>query len=327
MLQRLTLRDWLFAALMVIGIAIAAYHIANERFLTGALVLGGLLLGGVVRLAIAGDALAGMEGAATGIDTKRSRTLDRTGRWNHEDDVAKSEIWLRSGIIAGFAATIIMSVALVVGYLMAGIFADQDASTVSGWFYGLTHNSLTDNTFEIPIGAYGLNLLAGVIWALIYAEFFERRLTGPGWWRGMTFSLLPWLLSLIVFFPVVGGGFFGVDLEAGPLPIIGNLLLHLIYGAALGGLYVALASARVDLADAGLLQAGWIDQGIAIGLAGGLTIGLVLGAFAGLVVEIGDVTTTEMTLAGAAVGVLGGLLVGPLAGLEAGASQDMPRTS
>ncbi len=33
------------------------------------------------------------------------------------------------------------------------------------------------------------------------------------------------------------GGFFGLGIGAGPLPIIGNLILHLVYGATLGTLY------------------------------------------------------------------------------------------
>jgi MFS family permease len=280
------------------------------------------LLGGVVHHWIGSDVDALRADRAAGDAATTPRALDRAGRWN-QDGEQKSAIWLRTGIIGGFAATIIMSIALVIGYLAAGIFADQDASTVSGWFYGLTHNSLTDDTFEIPIGAYGLNLLAGVIWALIYAAFFERRLKGPGWWRGMTFALLPWLLSLVVFFPVVGAGFFGVALEAGPLPVVGNLVLHLVYGASLGALYLSLTtSGEAARGEDRLLQAGWIDHGIAVGLAGGLMVGLILGAFAGVLVDPGGVSATEMTLAGAAIGVLGGLLVGPLAGLETGSSQN-----
>ena len=53
----------------------------------------------------------------------------------------------------------------------------------------------------------------------------------------MLFSIIPWFLSLVVFFPIVGAGFFGADLDAGPLPAIGNLILHLIYGAVLGSMY------------------------------------------------------------------------------------------
>lgn len=48
------------------------------------------------------------------------------------------------------------------------------------------------------------------------------------------FSLIPWAFSLVVFLPLVGGGFLGLGLGAGPLPILGNLLLHAVYGVTLG---------------------------------------------------------------------------------------------
>ncbi len=318
MLQRMELRDWLFAALVVLGVLVAGYHLANDNTMTAALVVGGLVLGGVVRFGLAGDADGLVRDASGETPPESGRALNRKGRWDGSE--VRSERWMRAGIIAGFAATIVMSLVLVIGYLVAGIFADQDASTVSGWFYNLTHNSLTDDTFEIPIGAYGLNLLAGVMWALLYAAFFERRLNGPGWWRGTLFAMLPWVLSLVIFFPVVGAGFMGFGLDAGPLPVIGNLVAHLVFGAVLGWVYVALTSAEFDLVEDPLLQAGWIDHGIALGLAGGLTIGLVLGALAGLILDPAGISSAEMTLAGAAVGIVGGLIIGPLAGLESGTS-------
>lgn len=328
MLQRLNRQDWLLASIMLFGFAVAVIHMASDNILTGVLVIGALLLGGVVRLTIGAETDALHNGMAASTDKTPSRSLSRRGRWI-KDGEARSPIWLRSGIIAGFTATIIMSIALVAGYLIAGIFADQDANMVSGWFYGLTHNSLTEDTFDIPIGAYGLNLLAGVMWALIYAYAFEGRFNRPGWQRGTLFSILPWLLSLLVFFPVVGAGILGADLGAGPLPVVGNLVLHLIYGAALGWVYAAQTSVDVEAnaTDETRLQAGWIDQGIALGLAGGLTIGMILGAFAGLIVDPAGITTAELALGGAAIGVLGGLIVGPLAGLETGSSHSAPHIS
>ena len=50
----------------------------------------------------------------------------------------------------------------------------------------------------------------------------------------MEFALLPWLVSLVIFMPLLGGGILGLSLGAGPLPIVGNLVLHALYGAVLG---------------------------------------------------------------------------------------------
>ena len=44
---------------------------------------------------------------------------------------------------------------------------------------------------------------------------------------------------MIIFLPLAGGGLLGLGLGAGPLPILGNLLVHLVYGVTLGFLYPA----------------------------------------------------------------------------------------
>jgi len=324
MLQRIPLRDWIMGAIVICGVAIASIHIASDNVMTGGLVLGGLLLGAVVRLTVADDTDGLLRAVRGEAPPEPARALNGKGRWDLDE--SKRDGWLRAGIIAGFAATLIMSAVLALGYLVAGSFADQDASTFSGWLHNLTHNTLTDDAFEIPVGALGVNLLVGIMWALVYAAFFERRLSGPGWRRGLLFALLPWSLSLIAFFPVVGAGILGLGLDAGPLPALGNLIAHLAFGATLGWLYLALTSAEIDTAVDPLFQAGWIDHGIALGLAAGLTVGLVVGAFAGLLVEIDGISSAELALGGAVVGILGGLIVGPLAGLEEGATtQNVPR--
>lgn len=319
MLNRMTHRDWLFTTLIVLGVAIAAMCIASGRETSGLLVLGGVLLGAFVRYGIFTDSAPATGTMPAGPDD--ARPIARFSRWVRGRSEPGGQVWLPSGIIAGFAATIIMSLVLITGYFAAGLFADQDASTVSQWFYGLTHNALTDDTFAIPVGAISLNLLAGVVWALIYAAVVEPRMGGSGWWRGVKFSLLPWLLSLVVFFPLVGAGFFGASLDAGPLPVIGNLILHLAYGATLGMIYAIPENSGLARVDENPRLAAWIDEGLAVGLAAGLMIGLILGGLLGLVIAYGDVSSTELTLAGGVVGMLGGAIVGPLIGLEVGSSR------
>jgi hypothetical protein len=85
-----------------------------------------------------------------------------------------------------------------------------------------------------------------VVFALLYAYVFEPRFQGPDWMRGLVFAFIPWALSLVVFLPIVGGGFFGMAIGAGPLPAIGNLILHLAYGTALGAIYGPLGDIPAD---------------------------------------------------------------------------------
>lgn len=141
-------------------------------------------------------------------------------------------------VLAGFTATGLMTVVLSLAYVGALAFGSPSpqASTLARWLWGLANNTITERTqTAVPI-ALGLHFTSGIALAVAYA-FAEPRLRGPGWLRGMMFSLIPWILSIGVFLPVAGGGLFGLRLGAGPLPILGNLILHLVYGATLGQLY------------------------------------------------------------------------------------------
>jgi membrane protein DedA with SNARE-associated domain len=82
-----------------------------------------------------------------------------------------------------------------------------------------------------------------VVWALLYAFVFERRLRGPASVRGLQFSLLPWLVSGLVFFPLVDAGVFGFAL-GGALPVVTELVRNAVFGVTLGTLFRLVSLAR-----------------------------------------------------------------------------------
>jgi uncharacterized protein DUF6789 len=221
----------------------------------------------------------------------------------------RREDWVSDSLLSGFVATFAMGGALAVAYGLAHWIGNANGGRVEQWFYGLQHNVITDRTGNSVIVALGLNLAMGLIFALIYGAV-EQRLPGrEGIQRGMIFALIPWLLSIIAFFPIMDGGIFGKDLHAGPLPIVGNLVLHLIYGAVLGLTY------HVDL-DA-WLDGTQEDHDSALNLQKyavyGLMAGAVVGAFAGLLVrnQFSDTMNTGMSIV---VGVLVCGAIGALIG-------------
>jgi hypothetical protein len=150
-------------------------------------------------------------------------------------------------------------------------------------------------------------VVGGLIWALLYGLVFEPRLQGPAWQRGVRFSLVPWLFSLVVFLPLVGGGLFGLRLGAGPLPTLGNLILHVVYGAVLGAVYGSAESVmdrplhRALSED--LLASRLSERGAARGMLVGLALGVVLGAVVAALVNLG-LSTNPMALV-VAVGLTG----------------------
>jgi hypothetical protein len=225
-----------------------------------------------------------------------------------------------AAISAGFVATVAMTVVLLGSYLVMRAVGAAQTSGVQLWFWALTHNSVVDFTTGSPYLLVALHFCFGIAWAVVYAAWAEPRLTGPGWRRGLVFSLLPWLGSVLVFLPLVGGGPFGLALGAGPLPVLGNLVLHLVYGVVLGELCSRAATGGLpnEVADQ-LTSMVRAERGAAIGLGSGTAMGLLIGVISARLFRLELVPTTDlaMPLAGAIVGASLGILIGSMVGVYA----------
>jgi hypothetical protein len=219
--------------------------------------------------------------------------------------------------VAGFVACVGMLVAFGVAFTAAFALGNLQQPLLATWFRGLTSNQLIDLARPNVYLATGVFLLGGLLWAVVYGVFFEPRLRGPSWERGVVFAMMPWLVSLVVFMPIVGGGLLGTELGAGPLPIVGNLILHVVYGAILGSVYAASDSmpdgpiGGDDVWASPRSQIG-AARGVVIGLGFGIVIGLVAAMFTSSnalgINQLALVPT--MALVGAAFGGMYGSLNG-----------------
>lgn len=220
--------------------------------------------------------------------------------------------WLDASIASGFVATIAMSLAMAVAFGIARAVGDTQGGTLQRWFAALASNDLIDRIGEgVPVGLV-LNLVLGLVWAMIYARWFVQRLPGAGWQRGMLFSLIPWLLSLLVFFPMSGLGFFGSELDAGFLPAAGNLVLHLVYGAVLGTLY------RADVgAPAGDPSALDVDIDLTPHGSRAATVGMLVGGVMGVIGGWWLAPGVD-NIAAEPLVIFGGLLIGSAMGITLG---------
>ena len=251
----------------------------------------------------------------------RARVLDRE--------------WLARGIVSGFIATVAMGLTIIIGFSIVSNLGSSGGGTLHQWFYNLANNKLTTVTQNSLFAAVALYLVFGMIWALLYVRLFEPLLHGPGWLEGLTFSLIPFLLSVIVFLPAVGVGVFGVDLHAGPLPVIGNFVLHAVYGITLGVVYAQSVrgdgdldhpdsdSADVDSQTRVVLRSS--SRRGAIGILVGIVVGAIIGTILGVNVysptipDAGQSLITgagELSLAGAVLGASLGALAGSVTGLD-----------
>jgi hypothetical protein len=225
------------------------------------------------------------------------------------DEHGRREDWLSDSLLSGFVATVAMSAALAGAYGLANSVGDQTGNRVERWLYALSHNEITDRANDSLVLAIGLNLILGLVFAVVYG-MIEHRLPGrAGWQRGMLFSLPLWLISIVLFFPVMDAGLFGGDLDAGPLAIIGNLILHLIYGAVLGSLYAVDVDAWLDGSREDHATALDMQRDTMIGVLGGAVVGFVAGVL--LRDQFDSAMNESMTML---VGALAGAAIGGLVG-------------
>jgi hypothetical protein len=118
----------------------------------------------------------------------------------------------------------------------------------------------------------------------------------------------------------MGGGILGASLKAGPLPVIGNLILHLFYGAVLGSLYAVGVEEWLDDTDDDRVNAAAAERGAILGGLAGAIAGAIVGWLLGpSMSELGG--ASMITLAGALIGAAGGVAVGSFFGME----RPMPR--
>src|SRR5215203_6931492 len=228
---------------------------------------------------------------------------------------APREDWLRAGVLAGFLGTFAMTIVLLLAYWLASAIGNADGGVLQRWCWALVNNPVAQRTADGVILAIGANLAMGLLLALVYARHAESRLHGPSWLRGMQFALIPWLLSLVVFLPLMGGGLLGMNIGAGPLPILGNLILHLVYGAVLGMSYAEATEDWLDDTEVDRVNAAAAERGAAIGLVAGLVPGLLIGWL--IAPAINDlVDRSESAIGIAFIGAVIGLAIGSFAGMS-----------
>lgn len=235
--------------------------------------------------------------------------LDRSATRDVREEQSLREDWLSDSLLSGFIATFAMSAALAVAYGVANVAGDQNGWFLERWLYNLNHNKITDRAGDSVITAIAVNLAVGLLFALVYGRIESRIPAKRGYQRGMLFALPIWLASILIVFPIMNGGVFGVNLHAGPLPVIGNLFLHLVYGAVLGALYAVDVDAWLDRNDDEHFTALDMQRDTMIGVLAGA----VLGGIGGIFLEgsldsvlAGGFTIVASVLVGGAIGALVG---------------------
>lgn len=138
------------------------------------------------------------------------------------------KMW-NKGLLAGLAATAVLSVLMVVKSvigLMPAMNVIEMLTQLAADYLGLPAS---------PVVGWAAHLVIGVVlWGLVFAGTYETW-PGPAPIKGAVFSVMIWLLMMSMFLPMAGAGFFGVNI--GPAAAVATLVLHLIFGLVLGGVF------------------------------------------------------------------------------------------
>jgi membrane protein DedA with SNARE-associated domain len=174
----------------------------------------------------------------------------RSGRIRHLPRVPASEPRrLEMSVLAGFMATLEMGLGTNAAlYLLslAGL-REPEREIVELATLG-ADRFFQGDLFRFAVALTALLFVGGIGWAVVYTHAIRPFLPWPAWVNGLVFSLLPLCASLLVLLPLLGGGWFGLGLQAGLIPAFGEALRNGLFGLGLGSSYALLYAARQPLA-------------------------------------------------------------------------------
>jgi hypothetical protein len=132
---------------------------------------------------------------------------------------------LGKAMLAGFVATVVMSVLMVMKAVM-GVMPGLDIAAMLAKMMGAPDTPIMGWIGHFMIGTVGY----GIVFALL-----AGKLPGSLTVQGIFVGMLGWLAMMIMVMPMAGAGLFGLNF--GILAPIMTLMLHIIFGAVLGWVY------------------------------------------------------------------------------------------
>lgn len=136
---------------------------------------------------------------------------------------------IRNGLIAGFVATVVLSVLFVMKAMM-GVMPQMDVIAMLAGMMGM----------GAAMGWVGHFAIGTVAWGGLFAIANDAIPGGSQIGKGLVFGIAAWLAMMLLVMPMAGAGLFGASF--GMMGAVMPLVLHIIFGVVLGGTYGALAS-------------------------------------------------------------------------------------
>lgn len=131
-----------------------------------------------------------------------------------------------NGLLAGLAATVVLSVLMVLKGMM-GLMPDLNVIAM-----------LSAQMGSGPVMGWLAHIMIGVIgYGLAYSLLFRSLPLGSHGARGILLGIAGWLVMMVVVMPMMGAGLFGTGMPSGMMVPVATLVLHVIFGTVLGLVY------------------------------------------------------------------------------------------
>lgn len=136
-------------------------------------------------------------------------------------------------IVAGFVATVVLSILMLIKAAM-GLMPHLN---VIHMLAGMAHARMGLPVSPV-IGWMAHFLIGTVLWGIVFAALYPALPGSTAVKKGLSFSVLAWILMMLIPMPMAGAGLFGLKL--GVMAPVMTLVLHLIWGFVLGAVFQAL---------------------------------------------------------------------------------------
>lgn len=132
---------------------------------------------------------------------------------------------LGNGFLAGFAATIVLSIFMMMKDMM-GMMPEMNVIAMLTKMSGAS----------TPAMGWLMHFMIGtVVWGGLFALLQDRIPGSNTVIRGILFGIGAWVLMMVMVMPMAGAGLFGMNF--GMAAPVMTLMLHMIFGATLGAVY------------------------------------------------------------------------------------------
>jgi len=152
---------------------------------------------------------------------------------------------LETSAMAGLLATLLMGMGVnVLLYLLAALGVGPPEQALLQLLDRAALRFAEGSSLRFVALMAAIVFASGFGWAVVYSHLAVPLLRIPPWLRGLAFSVLPLTSSVLVVLPLLGAGPLGLGLEAGLLPLAGEVFRNTLFSVGLAASYSLLRAAR-----------------------------------------------------------------------------------